>query len=75
MAISHQSRWTLNQTIQNLLSRSALAQRLGVSKKTIERLEKSGLPRIILRPGGHPRYDFDTVNKWIASTQENGESK
>lgn len=65
----------MNQISQNLISRSALAQRLGVSKKTIERMEKSGLPRILLRRGGRPRYDFDSVSEWIASTQKNGESK
>jgi phage terminase Nu1 subunit (DNA packaging protein) len=59
----------------NLINRTVLAERLGVSKKTVARMEKEGLPKITYRPGGHPRYDLALVNEWIASPRVQMEPK
>jgi hypothetical protein len=65
-------------TLQNkhtFVNRAVLAKSLGVSTKTIGRMEKAGLPRIVLVPGGHPRYDLDLVLEWVRTTHAKGETK
>jgi predicted DNA-binding transcriptional regulator YafY len=65
-------------TLQNkstLVTRATLAEALGVSTKTIERMEKAGLPRIVPVPGGHSRYDIDLVLEWVRTTRAKGETK
>ena len=47
------------------LDREALASRLGVSYRTICRLEKAGLPRLPIRPAGKAVYDLAAVIAWM----------
>jgi len=47
-----------------LLNREALARELDCCGRTIQNLEKRGLP--IVRVGDSPRYDLAAVRDWLA---------
>lgn len=55
----------------DLLTRKALAEKLGIKVVTVYRLQKKGLPVILV--GRLPRYDYDSVLSWL-QMQKGGES-
>lgn len=50
--------------MQDLMTRKELQLKLNVSKPTIERWEKLGMP--VIRIGGIVRYELDKVMNFIA---------
>lgn len=48
-----------------LLTRAELAAELQVAPRTIQNLEKRGLP--VVRVGADPRYDLAEVRRWMGN--------
>jgi len=48
-----------------LLTRAELASELQVAPRTVQNLEKRGLP--VVRVGADPRYDLAEVRRWLGN--------
>lgn len=52
-----------------LLTVEELCELLKMSRRSTELLRKRGMPYLRLSPGGHPRFDYDKVKKWMESNK------
>ena len=59
-----------------LVTTSELARALGLSSRTIQRYRREGvLTPEIASPGGHARWDVETVKAQLRALQQRGEDE